>query len=82
MIAGETWAVSDLGTALRCTLLPCRDGEQSTECQEGSREAAAAAVGGIGEGGFGVTLTQVAVVQLLLVTVFHGFPEPFPKGPA
>lgn len=38
--------------------------------------------GGVGEGGFGVTLTQVAVVQLLLVTVFHGFPEPFPKGPA
>lgn len=27
-------------------------------------------------------MTQVAGVPLLLVTVFRGFPEPFPKEPA
>lgn len=35
-----------------------------------------------GESRFGITLAQAAVLQLLLIAVFQGFPEPFPKGPA
>ena len=35
-----------------------------------------------GQGGSGIALTPVPVVQGLHVTVFHGFAEPFPKGPA
>lgn len=35
-----------------------------------------------GERGFGIALAQAAALQLLLVAVSRGSPEPFPKGPA